>query len=159
MSDLLTSLKEQREERVRDLHLDLPIPTWDGALVARFDVMDRSKVERFAKQKRTVEADQDFIINSVRELYALDKERIVTGAQRMAGNEDYVRVEDESGAPVKFDAMLATQIGEPELTKAREVLMYCVKNNAIAIGGLAARLIQWMQNTDAEVADALAGES
>jgi hypothetical protein len=157
MSDLLTNLKEQRDERVQDLHLDLPVPTWNSTLVARFDVMDRKKVEKFSKQKRTIEADQDFVIQATRELYAYDPDKQAEG-MRMEGNDDYVRIETVDGAPIKFDSVLAEKFGETALSTGREVLMYCVKDNAIAVGGLAGKLIQWMQNTDSEVADSLAGE-
>lgn len=157
MSDFLANLRQQRDERVRDLHLDLPIPTWDGALVARFDVAPRKEVEKFGRQKRTQDADCDFLINHVRCLYALDREKVVD-AERMEENEDYVRIEDENGLPVKFDIRLAEKMGVTDATSAREVLQYLVKFNGIAIGGMAAKLIMWMQNTDAEVADSLVGE-
>lgn len=159
---LLQKLNEEREERVQDLHLDLPIPTWGGDLVARFDVMERNHVERFAKQKRSVEADCDFVIRSVRELYMRDEDKVFEG-QRMEVNPDYVRIEhdvDGVAVPVKFDKMFAEALGKAdELQSAREVLMFCVKDNALAIGGLAGKLVTWMQNTDAEIADSLAGES
>lgn len=163
MSNLLTNLKEQRNERVQDLHLDLPIPTWGKDLVTRFDVLGRKKVEKFGKQKRTIEADQDFVLQAVREIYAYDPGGDTPGMRMDEGtdkeNRDYVRVETEDGAPVKFDRELALKLEEPQLGSGREILMYCVKDNAIAVGGLAGRLITWMQNTDAEIADTLAGES
>lgn len=156
--DLLSEIAAKRAERVQDIHLDLPVPTWGGDMVARFDVMSRKQVEKFASRKRSVEADANFIIAATRELYLFDPSGTAAG-HRMEENSDYVRIEDEeTGLPVRWDKVLASKLGKSELERAYEVLMYCLKDNALATGGLAGRLINWMQNTDAEVAEALVGE-
>lgn len=158
MSDLLKQIASKREERVQDLHLDLPVPTWEGDLVVRFNVLPRKQVEKFATRKRSVEADTNFIISSTRELYLFDPNGTAPG-ERMEENTDYVRIEDdESGMPVRWDAVLAEKIGKSELQRAHDVLMYCVKDNALAIGWIAGRLITWMQNTDSNIAESLVGE-
>ena len=158
MSDLLARLAQEREERVQDLHLDLPIPTWDGSLVARFGILERKALEKFANAKRTPEADMDFLIMAVRELYVHDPDKQLEGGERMDGNIDYVRLEDDNGIPVKFDATLAAKLGQAELTTARDVIAYCFKQNTIATSAMALKVIQWMQNTDLQVAEALVGE-
>lgn len=157
MSDILTRIAQQREERVQDLHLDLPIPTWDGALVARFEVLPRKDMEIFARRKAGSEADQDFLIRCTKELYVLDPGHEYEG-QRMEDNDDYARIEDDQGRAVTWSEVLADKLGKPEFTKARDVLVYCFKGNMIALSGMAVRCIKWMQNTDAEVAEAISGE-
>jgi hypothetical protein len=153
----LEQLKKQREQRVQDIHLDLPIPTWGRDLIGRFEVVERKIIEKIGAQRRSLEADLDFVIRATRELYMYDPDRQAPG-QRMEENEDYVRVEGEDGLAVKWDTDLATLLGEPELKSARAVVMYCLKNNAVSVGGLAETLIVWMRNTDTEVAEALVGE-
>lgn len=158
MTDFLSNLRAERDERVQDLHLDLPIPTWDGGIVARFNILPRKRVEKFAKAKRTVEQDIDLIVEAVRELYAHDPDKQVEPGTRMAENDAYVRIEGDEGFIVKFDSVLMEKMGVKEVESARDVVRYMVKFNDIALGGLAGRLLMWMQNTDAEVADALVGE-
>lgn len=156
--DILRQISDKRDKRVEDIHLDLPVPTWDGDMIARYDIISRKAVEKFAKQKRSVEADVNFIISATRELYIYDPSQAASGT-RMEHNAEYVRLEDEeSGMPLKWDKVLAEKLGHPELERAVDVVLYCVKNNALAIGGMAGKLITWMQNTDAEVAEALVGE-
>lgn len=154
----LAHLKEQREERTQDLRLDLPVPTWDGDLFVRFNILPRKVVERFANKKRTVETDMDFIIQATREFYMKDSQRQVEGALRNDNDEDYVRVESGEGTATLWPG-LAAAMDEPEVgANPHKVLMYCVKDNGLAVTGLAAKLITWMQNTDTEIAEALSGE-
>lgn len=155
---VLASIAKRRDERVQDLHLDLPIPTWDGDLIARFEILPRKVVEKFATAKRSLDNDLNFIIRATRELYLLDQSKSAPGT-RMEDNGDYVRIEDdETGQPVRWDTVLAAKLEHPDLETAKAVLLYCVKDNGLAVGGLAGKLITWMQNTDAEVAEALVGE-
>lgn len=158
MSELLTNLAQEREVRVQDIHLDLPVPTWNGTLIARYNVLDRSVVEKFSGKKRTLTMDQDFVLQSVRELYAYDPDQTVTDAMRKDDDPDFVRVESEDGGPITFTSALAAKIGADGVEKGRDVLMFCVKDNAIAVGGLAGTLVRWMQNTDRDVAAELSGE-
>lgn len=155
---VLAGITKRRDERVQDLHLDLPIPTWDGDLIARFEILPRKVVEKFATAKRSLDNDLNFIIRATRELYLLDPSKAGPGT-RMELNDDYVRIEDDdSGQPVRWDSVFAAKLEHPELGTAKDVLLYCVKDNGLAVGGLAGKLITWMQNTDAEVAEALVGE-
>lgn len=157
--DILTKIAQEREERVQDLHLDLPIPTWDQQLVARFEVMPRKEMEKFADKKRTLELDVDFLVKACTGIWALDAERTVEGT-RNEDNEDYVLVEDEDG-PVTFEERLGVKIGmtpDQDPSRARNVVLYCFKNNGIAISGFVIRVLTWMNNTDAKVAADLVGE-
>lgn len=158
--DILAKIAQDREERVQDLHLDLPIPTWDKQLVARFSVMPRKQMEKFSDKKRTLEVDLDFLIQACSALYAYDPEHSVEGCERMEENEDYVRIEDEDG-PITFEERLGVKLGmtqEQDPTRARNVVLYCFKDNGIAVSGFVIRVVTWMQNTDAKVAADLVGE-
>lgn len=159
--DIFQKAVDDREERVRDLHLDMPLPTWDGDMVVRFDILGREVIEKFANAtKRTPEMDLDFVLKATREIYIHDPEHAAEGeVLRMPENDDYILLQSETGLPVKFDQLLAEKLRQGQLTKARDILLFCVKGNMIAIGGLATKLINWMQNTDAEVAGQLVGES
>lgn len=161
MSDLLNRIAQEREERVQDLHLDLPIPTWDGYLVARFNIMERKRLEKFLKGRKGsqgVDNDASFLAQTLRELYLLDPEKEATGT-RMEDADAYVRIEDEAGSPVKFDATLAKKLGQDEMVTAKDVVLYCFKFNELAVGAMAVKVMQWMQNTDKEVAESIVGES
>lgn len=157
MSDILAQIASERNERVQDVFLDLPIPSWGGSLVGRFNVIGRRDMEKFSKRQGSRDADTDFLIMSTRELYALDEARTAQG-ERMEENDDYVRIEDENNHPVLWTKVFAEKIGKTDLTSGRQVLDYCFRHNGIAISGMAIRLFRWMQNTDAEVADTIVGE-
>lgn len=157
--DVLSKISKEREERVQDLHLDLPIPTWDKDLVARFSVMPRKQMEKFSDKKRTLEVDLDFLIQACTALYARDVDHSFPG-ERMEENDDYVLVADDDG-PVTFEERLGRMLGmteEQDPTRARNVVMYCFKDNGIAVSGFVIRVVTWMQNTDAKVAADLVGE-
>lgn len=159
MSNLLSSIAARREERVQDLHLDLPVPTWGGDLIVRFGLLERSQVEEFGnKSKRTTNDEMDFLLSAVRGLYVKDPHKTQPGP-RMEEHDEYVQLVDDNEQPVGFTTVFAEMIGAPTMESARQVLLYSVKDNQIAIAGMAGRLVTWMQNTDAEIADALAGES
>jgi hypothetical protein len=154
---------KSRNVRVEDIHLDLPIPTWNGDLVGRFQVIDREVIDKFAAQEsRSKEMDADFVIKAVRELYLHDPEGAVEGdVVRMKEDPDYVRIDSDGGTPAKFDQVLAEKLGlDLEVFKtARSVLEFCFKDNYVAIGGMASSLLRWMQNTDNKVVGQLVGES
>lgn len=155
---ILERIASEREQRVQDLHLDLPLPTWDGALRVRFNVLEREQTEEFSRKRRTLETDIQFILMSAREIYVYDPKHEVTDATRHDEDDNYVRVEHDNGAPVLFTEEFAAKIGHPELTRPRDILMFSVKNNGNAVGNLAVRLSAWMGNTDARVAEDLLGE-
>lgn len=162
LQGLLKKTATKRAERVKDLHLDLPIPTWDGDLVARFGILPRREVEAFSEKRRSLDADMDFLITATHCLYARDPDHTSEG-ERMEENDDYVRVEAEDGRALKFEQSLGEALGmkvaeENGTIRGRTVVMYCFKDNAIAIGGFVARVVTWMQNTDAEIAERLVGE-
>lgn len=159
MSDLLTQIKQKRDERVQDLHLDLPLPTWDGDMYVRFRILDRADVEKFSNQKRSSETDGNFIVKAASEIYIKDSEGLITDGVRHEENPEYVRLDDETGTPIVFDQRLAEKLGEEQITTARGILMFCLKDNAIALGGLTLQVITWMQNTDNKVGSSIAGES
>lgn len=157
MSDFLARLAQERDERVQDVHLDLPIPSWDGSLVGRFNVVSRKQIEKFAGRKATLETDMDLVIQATAALYAHDPDHAFPG-ERMDENEDYVRIEDEDGNVVTWTTVLAEKLGKKDLTSGRMVLNYCFRENGIAMSGFALKLFRWMQNTDSEVAEAISGE-
>lgn len=154
---VLSKITAARAERVQDLHLDLPIPTWNGDLVARLNVLPRPKVEAFEKKTREAYRDAEFFLSAVREIYVLDPGKEQPGT-RMKENQDYVRIEDENGTPVLFTDQFAAMLGVPEITNPVEVLRYCVKSNDTAIGNLVSRYGVWIANTDAQVAETVTGE-
>lgn len=161
---VLERMKTTRDEKVKDLHLDLPIPTWEGGLIARFKVQDREKMEKFGSRKRTIDADLDFIITATDSIWVKDTEHELEGLRENEEEgglgEDYVRLEHENGANIGFEAKLAELFNAPAKVqeRARLVCLWCFDNNSIALGTMVVKLIKWMSNTDEEVAESLLGE-
>lgn len=161
--NLFAKIAQDREERTKNLHLDLPIPTWDGDLVARFKVIPRPEMESFVNKKRNVETDIDFLVRCLDSVWVKDADKTIVSGTRMEENPEYVQVvDDDTGEPIGLDFRFAEKIGMPgseeEKERVRNVVLYTFKNNGIAIGGFVGRLVQWLQNTDADVTGAIVGE-
>lgn len=161
MTNILQRTAQERDERVKNLKQILPIPSWDGALVAQYEVLSRKLVEEFSTRKPSVQGNMDFVLRCCTALYLRDPEGELGGtALDEEGYEGYVRIEDDHGLPVTFDQTLAEKLGmeNPDKLKARDVLAYCFKDNYIAINTVSAKLMQWMTDTDQEIAKNLLGE-
>lgn len=146
---LIDRVRARREERVADEHLDLPVPTWGGELVARFRVVDSVIFERIAKRlqsgKTDTGADADFLCAACAGVFVRDDD----------GPLEAVLCD---GKPVAFDKGLADVLGV-EVERAREVVYYLVKDNQLALSLFAVKVINWMQDTSAEVEGQIVGEA
>lgn len=163
--NVIERLNQEREQRVQGLHLDLPIPTWNGGVIARFTVMGRSEMEKFAKKGRTSEADLDFIIAACDSIWVHDPDHELEGERMAEDNgspygEDYVRLEHAGGVPIGFEQALGEQFqfNEDICKRARLVALHMFGNNTIAVGSQVVRLVQWMSNTDSKIAQDQLGE-
>lgn len=150
---LLDQIRQRRDERVADESLVLPIPTWDGELLARYRVVDRKVIQGLARgvQKRSRrrggdaddggEADADFLIRACVEIIAHDNE-----------------TEVEETIAEGYNQELAEALGiNPGPSPARGVLFYLFKDNGIAVGAHAQKVAEWMTDTSKEVAGDLMG--
>lgn len=149
-ASLLGRIKARRDEQTANETLTLPVPTWDGELLARYRVLERKVLEKLnaaakRKQGAAVNGDADFLIRACVGLFVVDDD----GEQ--------VALEDESG-PIRFDSRLAAKLDVPAET-ARDVVMYAFKGNDLAVGSHAAKVAQWMTDTSQEVDGEVLGES
>lgn len=156
-SSLLGRIKEQREERLKDESLTLPIPTWGGDLLARYRVMDRKEMMSLARRVREIQrktgnadaatGDTDFILKACECVLVKDPE-----------SGEIKELDDpQTGMLVGYDQRLAQALGL-EVEKARDVLLHLFNNNAVAIGAHALKIARWMQDTSREVDDEVLGE-
>lgn len=151
---LLADIRARREERLADERLDLPIPTWGGELVARYQVPDPSALARQTQARRAAGSDveaassanADFLIDCVAQVLARTE------------NGRLEALMTPQGTAVRFDQPLADLLGV-EVENAREVVAHLFASNPIAIGTQASTVLTWLQDTSQEVEGALVGES
>lgn len=152
---LLGRLKAQREERLADEHLDLPIPSWEGNLVGRYRVLRRDEMNRIwggtrpgSRQpgQRNPNSDRDFIAAACQAILARDEE----------GN--LITLLEDSGVPMTYGEALAGQLGI-DAQGAREVIGYVFGDNELAISAHGLKIFEWMQDTSREVEGAIVGEA
>ena len=146
---VIDRVRARRDERIADEHLDLPVPTWGGELVARFTVVDTDVLERITKRLQAGKADP-----------GADADFLVAACTGVFVREDDGPLEavTHDGQPVAFDKRLAVVLGI-DAERAREVVDYLVKGNRLALGSLAVRVLNWMQDTSVEVEGQIVGEA
>ena len=145
---LLAQIKARRDERAADEFLDLPIPTWGGELVARYEVVDRDTLERMiARRNPSAQVDADFLVRACSGIYMLDGD---TG--------ELVPVPGHyEGEVARYDAALGEALSL-DAGSGRELVTYLFRDNVVAISSHALKVLRWMQDTSREVDDALLGE-
>lgn len=180
LQGLLKKTATKRAERVQDLHLDLPVPTWNGDLVMRFGVLDREIIDKIEGNRRTVEQDYDMLVGGLESLWVYGPESDMRKAglpddeieavTRMKENENYFKLEDENGLPIKWDVRLLDAFYDEEEPdeiivevkkdpQVSNIILWAFKGNATAVGETTGRLLVWSANTDRDVNDGLLPES
>ena len=134
---LLARIRAEREAHMADRHLDLPVPTWGGRLIARYRVIDKKEWKRLSR------ADVD------------DRDLIAAACIGLFVNDggDMQPIED-NGAPVVFDSVFA-EMNDQRLSDSRSVVSWAFGGEDLAVGAVARKLIDWMADTSAEVDGAL----
>lgn len=163
---LLARKREQRDERVQDIHLDLPVPSWNGELVIRLKVLEREQIEAFQSSRRSTGGDSSFVAMAATEIYMYDPDKNEPGLRMANPNPDiseperYVRLEDEHELPIVLDERFVESIGlDTNIYNTPEkVVRYIFADNSLAIGSFLVRAMRWMENTDLEVSSSLVGE-
>lgn len=170
----LAGVAADRDERIKDLSLELAIPTWDKKLLWGFRLENRDWLEKKVGNgsgSRELETDIDALIEATQEFWFFDPAHAIEGRRlhpdQKTGKprDEYVRVEDESGAPLRCDQALAealdftpTDERKSGLSPSTQLVLHLFKGNGAAIGAFVGRLVMWMQNTDLDVTKATLGE-
>lgn len=177
-SSLLDNIVREREQRVAEEYAELDIPTWDGSLKAVYEVVERTELEKMIRriQNRVQKAakagvntdsgggsvaDADFLIKACVGIVAYGsddagdeiKEQVgdglnMTFAQRLGkphpDNPEHVIIPDPDNPE-----------GEPRaiIRNPRDLVVYLVKGNGIALGVHAQKVARWMQDTSKPVED------
>jgi hypothetical protein len=152
---VLDRIKKRRDETEDFLVID--IPSWDGDLKAKYKVLDRDYVEKMIRRIRArtngaaasgIEAEADFLIDACVEIIGYDAEE---DKQFHVGN--------------GYDLELATALnptypashpmaGEPvNISHPRELVVYMLKWNGLALAAHAQSVARWMQNLKRPVED------
>lgn len=156
---LLRKAAERREKRVHAAFID--VPSWDGDLIAEYQVVNRGKLETMARKisaeskggnessLRTA-ADIDFIVEACVGLYAYDPEGDSEEARRVAITDDLGKV-----PYTRFGDILVRIAGEGRTVThaprtAREVVLKTfAKDNedpAVPISAHAMMIARWMRD-------------
>jgi len=152
---VLDRIKQRRDDAEDFLTVD--IPSWDGDLRAKYKVLPRAEVEKMIRRVRArqngapqsgIEAEADFLVESCIEILGYDAE---TDTEFHVGDGytlDFARELDPrfpKGHP---------QEGDPVPIKdERELVVYMLKWNGIALAAHAQTVAKWMQDLKKPVTD------
>lgn len=154
-NSVLDRIKKRRDEAEEFLTVD--IPSWDGDLKAKYKVLPRAEVEKMIRRVRArqngapqtgIEAEADFLIESCVGIIGYDAETDETFRVGNGYDMDLARDLDPrypKGHP---------QEGEPvRISDERELVVYMLKWNGIALAAHAQTVAKWMQDLKVPVAD------
>lgn len=144
---LAARLKEQHEQLQQERHLDLPIPGYNGDLVARYKPLDWDffkkigvRTEKSKNPRKELYAQADTLIESCEEIFAVDDKGVLVSLYK---------VMDISGdEPVRYDERLAEAFGL-KVGTARDSV-FGLFNNDIAITNHHNEVAEWMQDTSGD---------
>jgi len=165
---LLERIKKRRNER--DDYLTTGIPSWNDELRARYQVLDRSEIDRMIRRIRArsagatngqsgqrsnvgSDADIDFLIKACVGVIAHDNE-----------------TEEEEQIADGFTMELAYMLGEKQadgvvimtlddkgttmpVSNPKELVSYLIKGNTIALAAHSQKVARWMQDTSRPLED------
>lgn len=168
---LLRSYAARHAEKIKETTTQVPVPSWkmDNRNILLFDVrvLEREWLEKYMEQsggRRTLDTDFDLIYEACNGFWMYDGKRAMPGKRLVNdsryGSGDYVRVEHESGEPVKIEEALADALGYEIKTDTpnNELIMHLFGNNGASVGSFATRLALWMQDTDSDITSLIVGE-
>jgi hypothetical protein len=150
-------LKARRGELMEERTFDIDVPGTGGRLVLRLGVLPRQRLA--ALQSRAGKANA-----SPEEALDLNADTIISACRNVLGREqrDDPLVPLDPSAPVGIgDDRLATSIGLPERTRAREVLLgvfALAPSPDMAIAVAAGRYLEWASAAADDIDEEFAGE-
>lgn len=152
---VLDRIKKRRDEQ--DEFLTIDIPSWDGDLKAKYKVLDRDYVEKTIRKIRArangvstsgVESEADFLIQACVEVVGYDADTDDTFHVADGYTMDLARALDPKYPKGHV------QEGEPvKISNERELVVYMLKWNGIALAAHAQAVARWMQNLKKPVED------
>lgn len=152
---VLDRITKRRDEQ--DEYLTIDIPSWDGDLQAKYKVLPRDYVEKTIRKIRArangasasgVESEADFLIAACVEVvgYNVDTDEtfhIADGYTMDLArdlNPKYPKGHAQEGEPVKIN-------------NEKELVVYMLKWNGIALAAHAQAVARWMQNLKKPIED------
>lgn len=153
---VLDKITQRRDERDDTEVFD--IPSWDGDLKARYQVVDRADMEKMILRARRrargngsssgVDADADFLIKACCGVIAYD---VDTDAEEQIA----------SGYTMDLASMFKPvwPKGHPQegesftIHNERELVVYLLKWNGVALATHGAKVARWMQDTSKSIED------
>lgn len=149
VASTLGRLRAERDARLADQHLDLPVPSWNGRLVARYRLVSGDEMRRLTQRvgggDRTVDA-RFLLLACEQVLMMLEDDGQLVGLQH------------DDGRPMGFDVELGALLGQ-SFERAAALLFYLFGDNEIAVSAQAFKVASWMQDTSQGVEGALVGEA
>lgn len=170
-ASILDKIKRRRDER--DDEVDIPIPSWDDELLARYRVIDRAEIDRMVRSIRIRQArngngkgrgqapvadsepDANFLIKACIGVIAVDLD---TGTEEQVATGLNMELAARLGDPDP-DAigtfLIKSEAGEVlyRISTPQELVAYLVKGNTISLAAHAQKVARWMQDTSKSVED------
>jgi hypothetical protein len=144
-------LRARHDAIIADRTLDVAVPGYENRLILRCGPVPWATVNRIQpllekndrEGSHALNAQADVVISACREVLVRGDDGELAGI-------------DPSG-PRRIDATLA-ELLHIEATTARQTLLWLFGDNGIALAVCAGRIMEWSQDTSADVEEALASE-
>ncbi len=149
--------EHEAETAVEELHMGFP--SWGDpafpTLVVTFGVLERERVEKFQRDARKAAKEGASSLHADIALLCEAAQKVWV---RRPDTEKLVQVVTAEGTPARLDQNLGNmlKLGEEHNKSSHARMMYLSKRNGVALGAWAVQVAQWMTNTSANVANAVA---
>lgn len=154
-ASVLDRMKQRRDARGDFITFD--IPSWDGDLKARYEALEREEVEKMVRRIRArsngaassgIEADCDFLEKSCVEIIGYDSDTDEEFHVADGYTMDFAKLLNPTFPPGH------PQEGNPvPIQNVRELIVYLVKWNSIALAAHGQKVAKWMQELKKPIED------
>jgi hypothetical protein len=150
---IIDQLVAAREEAAENTTVDIDIPGYKGALVARYGLLDNTVLAKIAKRvRRQYKRTEDQVL-------AMSCDILIASCEGMYHrNQETNELEPISKNGEALNYNNAGDFLQFEATSARQSVIATFANNEIAVVDHQVRLARWMRNTGVEVDSELLGE-
>lgn len=161
-ANLLSKIRQLREEAKGDHHLDLPIPGLKDYVWARFRPFPAEKTERKMAEFQRLQGKAPVILKAACDTLIDACEQILLLPEQFGGDigpegENLIPIDPDATPPIGFDSRLA-EVFNFEASSARQVVVGMFPTEQ-AIIGMNIRVSEWMQDVTKNVDGSLMGES
>jgi hypothetical protein len=149
---ILEQLAAARQDAADNQTVDIDLPGYNGALVARYGLIDQTDLAKIAKRVRKQYKKQE------QQVLAMSCDILITACEGLMYRNDEGELDTISKDGETLNYHNAGSFLKFEATSARDSVIQVFAGNEIAVIDQQVRLSRWMRNTGVDVQSDLLGE-